>query len=575
MNRYAMQHIVDSSYCFPVSEKEIVIRLRTARDDIKRVQIIYENKYVFGEKQQRATMEKAYTSELYDYYNIHLELEDTRLAYVFLVNDGERDYFFSEDGITDTYDYTLGYYNFFQYPYINRADIMERVAWMKDAIFYQIFVERFHMGDTEKDTTYINCKWGDIPTPKTFAGGDLKGITKKLDYIKATGCNAIYLTPVFQSISNHKYDISDYYCVDSQFGSNEDLRELVQEAHKRGMKLVMDAVFNHCSDRMWQFQDVLEKGKKSSYYHWFFIKGDKPEKEALNYETFAACEYMPKLNTSNKEVQKFLIDIGCYYIQEYDIDGWRLDVSDEVSHDFWRSFRKAIKGCKKEAVIIGENWHDAYSNLRGDQYDSIMNYAFTKACLDYFARETMDAQRLAWKLNDLLMRNSDTVNGMMLNLLDSHDTHRFFSEVGESRFKMKAALCLLYLFTGTPCIFYGTEILMPGGYDPDCRRCMDWEKANIYGEYADIYELLNRLSFIRKRYIIAEGTIRICVINDVFQLENRSKENRIVLRINNTDSDIEIEEYCQKARSCSVIVEDNMHKQLEFLKCEEGVSQNE
>lgn len=573
MNRYAMQHIVDSSYCFPVSEKEIVLRLRTARDDIKSAQVIYESKYIFGEKQQKAPMIKSYTSELYDYYSIQLKLTDTRLAYVFLVNDGEKSYFFSEDGITETYDYTLGYYNFFQYPYINRADIMERVDWMQDAIFYQIFVERFYMGDTTKDTSYITCSWGDIPTPKTFAGGDLKGITKKLDYIKATGCNAIYLTPVFKSISNHKYDISDYYRVDEHFGSNEDLRELVQEAHKRGMKLVMDAVFNHCSDQMMQFQDVLEKGKESSYYNWFFIDGDKPDQIKLNYETFAACEYMPKLDTSNPEVQKFLIDIGCHYIKEYAIDGWRLDVSDEVSHDFWRSFRKAIKGCKKDAVIIGENWHDAYSNLRGDQYDSIMNYAFTKACLDYFARENMDAEQLSWKLNDLLMRNSDTVNSMMLNLLDSHDTHRFFSEVGESRFKMKAALCLLYLFPGTPCIFYGTEILMPGGYDPDCRRCMDWEKTNIYGEFADIYELLNRLSIIRKKYIIAEGKVRIYALDGVFHLEYKAKDNSIILKINNTDADVITEG--QKARSCSILVKDKENKQLDFLECEEGVSRDE
>lgn len=570
-----MQHIVDSSYCFPVSEKEIVLRLRTARDDMKSVQVIYESKYIFGTKQQKALMTKEYTSELYDYYRICLKLKDTRLAYVFLVNDGEKSYFFSEDGITDTYDYTLGYYNFFQYPYINQADIMEQVAWMKDAIFYQIFVDRFHMGDTAKDTSYINCSWGDIPTPKTFAGGDLKGITQKLDYIKATGCNAIYLTPVFRSISNHKYDISDYYRVDEHFGSNEDLRELVQEAHKRGMRLVMDAVFNHCSDRMMQFQDVLENGRESSYYNWFFINGDKPDQKSMNYETFAACEYMPKLNTSNMEVQKFLMDIGCYYIQEYDIDGWRLDVSDEVSHDFWRNFRKAIKGCKKDAVIIGENWHDAYSNLRGDQYDSIMNYAFTKASLDYFAKETFDAQRLAWKLNDLLMRNSDTVNSMMLNLLDSHDTHRFFSEVGESRFKMKAALCLLYLFPGAPCIFYGTEILMPGGYDPDCRRCMDWEKANIYGEFSDIYELLNRLSILRKRYIMTEGKVRIYALDDVFHLRYQTKDISLILRINNTDTDVITEGNKQKARSCSIVVEDNGHKQLDFLECEEGVSRNE
>ena len=567
MNRYAMQHIVDSSYCFPVSEKEIVIRLRTARDDIKWAQIIYENKYVFGEIQKKTYMEKAYTSEIYDYFTIRLELEDTRLAYVFLVNDGEKSYFFSEDGITDTYDYRLGYYNFFQYPYINQIDTMERVAWMKDAVFYQIFVERFHMGDTTKDTSYINCKWGDIPHPKTFAGGDLKGITKKLDYIKETGCNAIYLTPVFESISNHKYDISDYYSVDKQFGSNEDLKELVQEAHKRGMKLVMDAVFNHCSDRMQQFQDVLKKGRESAYYEWFLIKGDKPNQENVNYEMFAFCDYMPKLNTSNPEVQKFLNNIGCYYINEYDIDGWRLDVSDEVSHDFWRSFRKAIKSCKKEAVIIGENWHDAYSNLRGDQYDSIMNYAFTKACLDYFAKETKDAQQLAWKLNELLMRNSDTVNSMMLNLLDSHDTHRFFSEVGENRFKMKAALCLLYLFPGAPCIFYGTEILMPGGYDPDCRRCMDWEKANIHGEYADIYELLNRLSMIRKKYMTTEGKVRISSENGIFELQINSLENTVLLRINNMDKDADTKGYSQKARSCSITVEDKMNNQLELLEC--------
>ena len=326
---------------------------------------------------------------------------------------------------------------------------------------------------------------------------------------------------------------------------------------------------------MKEFQDVMEKGRQSSYYNWFFIEGDKPDPQKGNYEMFASCEYMPKLNTSNPEVQKFLNDIGCHYIQEYDIDGWRLDVSDEVSHDFWRSFRKAIKGCKKDAVIIGENWHDAYSNLRGDQYDSIMNYAFTKACLDFFVKETIDAQGLAWKLNDLLMRNSDTVNSMMLNLLDSHDTHRFFSEVGENRFKMKAALCLLYLFPGTPCIFYGTEILTPGGYDPDCRRCMDWEKANIYGEYADIYELLNRLAMIRKKYIMAKGQVRISAEDGVFQLENSSIENTVILRINTTEKEICIKGDCQKARSCMITVEDRLHKYVDLLEFREGDSNNE
>lgn len=534
MNKYAIWHIVDSAYCFPVSTNEIVLRLRTAKDDIVRAHVIYESKYVIGESQKSVEMKKAYVGELFDFYEVKLTLEDTRLAYVFYVDDGDKKYYFSEDGVTESYDFTVGYYNFFQYPYINEADIHRCVPWMKTAVFYQIFVDRFSMGDKEKDKSYINCKWGDIPTPKTFAGGDLRGIIEKLDYIRGIGCNAIYLTPVFCSISNHKYDISDYYNVDSQFGTNEDLKELVRTAHEKGIRIVLDAVFNHCSDRMMQFQDVLKKGKESEYFDWFVIKGDAVNKEAVNYETFAACSYMPKLNTSNPKVQEFLLDIGVHYLTEYDIDGWRLDVSDEISHSFWRRFRETIKSVKKDAAIIGENWHDANNYLRGDQYDSIMNYAFTKAAIDYFASETKNAGEMAWKLNELLMRNTDPVNDMMLNLLDSHDTHRFFKEVGKDRFKMKAALALLFLFKGAPCIFYGTEILTEGGYDPDCRRCMDWEKAKPDGEYRDVYALLKVLSDIRKEPDYAEGTLRIYEESNILILANTGKGIETKLYINNT-----------------------------------------
>lgn len=532
MNKYALQHIVDSAYCFPVSPKEIVLRLRTAKNDIVRAQVVYESKYVIGRKQKTAEMTKAYSTELFDFFEVKLLLKDTRIGYVFYLNDGENSFYFSEDGVEDNYNFELGFYNFFQYPYINEADIMDFVPWMEKACFYQIFVDRFHMGDKKKDLSYINCKWNDIPTPKTFAGGDIKGITQKLPYIKKIGCNAIYLTPVFSSISNHKYDIMDYYQVDKQFGSNEDLKELVEKAHKKGIRIVLDAVFNHCSEGLMQFQDVLEKGKASEYYDWFIIKGDRINEKRDNYEVFASCTYMPKFNTSNPKVQRFLLDIATFYIKEYDIDGWRLDVSDEVSHYFWRLFRQEVKAVKRDAVIIGENWHDANSNLRGDQYDSIMNYAFTKSCLDYFAWDKINAKEMAMKLNSILMRNTDTVNKMMLNLLDSHDTHRFYKEVNEDRFKMKAALSLLYLFPGAPCIFYGTEILIWGGYDPDCRRCMDWEKAKFDGEYKDIYDLLRTLSDIRQKEHLAKGIVRIYAEDDTFYLENETGMREIVLEIN-------------------------------------------
>lgn len=554
MNKYAICHIADSSYCFPISENEIVLRLRTGKDDIACAEVLYESKYVIGETQKRAVMRKAYTGEIFDFYEVKLALSDTRLAYVFYVNDGEKNYYFSEDGVSETYDFTLGFYNFFQYPYINQADIMECVPWMKTAAFYQIFVDRFYQGDMKKDTSYINCKWGDIPTPKSFAGGDLKGIIEKLDYIAELGCNTIYLTPVFKSISNHKYDISDYYMVDEQFGCNQDLKDLVELAHEKGMRVVLDAVFNHCSEEIRQFQDVLEKGKDSEYFDWFVIEGDKVEKERDNYECFAACTYMPKWNTSNEEVQQYLIDIGTHYLSKYDIDGWRLDVSDEISHDFWRCFRKAVKKEKKDAVIIGENWHDANSYLRGDQYDSIMNYSFTKLCLDYFATGKKNAKEAGWKLNEILMRNTDTVNKMMLNLLDSHDTHRFFKEVGKNREKMKAALCLLYFFPGVPCVFYGTEILTEGGYDPDCRRCMDWSKADRDGEFKDIYSLLKNLAHLRTTYRFSDSQVWIGEKEDMLVVEHTIGNHVIRLYINLTDETKTIREAVVLAQSYAICI---------------------
>ena len=536
MNRHAIQHIVDSSYCFPISPKQITLRLRTAKNDIERAWVIYESKYVIADRQQKVEMKKKFSGGLYDYYSVTLDLTDTRIGYVFYVYDGEEYYFFSEDGLTKTYNYALGYYNFFQYPYINEADILPKVEWTEHAVFYQIFVDRFNIGNKESDKSYINCKWGDVPNPKTFAGGDLKGITQKLDYIKSLGVNTIYLTPIFKSISNHKYDISDYMEIDKQFGCNEDLKELVESAHSKGMRIMLDAVFNHCSDELTQFQDVKKKGRDSEYYDWVVIHGDKPDTEAGNYEMFAACEYMPKFNTSNPKVQEYLCNIGCYYISEYDIDGWRLDVSDEVSHDFWRRFRKEIKAAKKDCIIVGENWHDASNYLKGDQYDSIMNYAFTKACLDYFATGDLDAKGVSEKLNDLLARNTDTVNSMLLNLLDSHDTHRFFSEVGKDRSKMASALALLFIFPGMPCIFYGTEFFTEGGYDPDCRRCMDW-KGYEEGKYDESVELIKLLANLRKEYNLASMETVVYAEGDILVVKRIGVDVELTLCVNMTENE--------------------------------------
>ncbi len=533
MNKYALLHIPESRYAFAVGEKEVVIRLRTSKEDQNlQVYLIYGVKYGYQTNQNKIEMHVKYADDLYQYYELKLALTDVRLAYVFYLEDETGSYYFSEDGVTEGYNFEEAFYNFFQLPYINKNDVMPTIDWMRDTVFYQIFVDRFYQGDHSKDTSYIDMKWGEKPTPKVHAGGDLKGIIEKMDYLKDLGISGIYLTPIFESKSNHKYDIKNYKKVDPQFGTTEDLVELVKQAHNRGIRVVLDAVFNHCSMEMAEFQDVLEKGKASPYYSWFLIDGDYPTPEKCNYECFASCNYMPKLNTAEEGVQEFLLDIATYWIDVADIDGWRLDVADEVSHEFWRMFRKTVKTRKKDCVIIGENWHDAYPSLQGDEQDSIMNYAYTKACLDYFARDRFGAKEMAEKLSSNYMRNMEQVNNMMLNLLDSHDTHRFFSEVSKDKKKLEAALALTMILPGTPCIYYGTEIATEGGYDPDCRRCFDWDQS--HWDMA-LWNAIQGLIALRKNTTLKYGDLKLGVNGDLLQVIRRYEQEEIVLEINMTN----------------------------------------
>ena len=528
MNKQAILHIQDSQYAYALDAHTIRVMLRTAAGDrFARVDVVYGNKYDYYKRRKRACMEKRFTDGTFDYYIADIRVRDVRFVYIFeLAYEGEVCYF-SEDGVTAAYDFRLAYYNCFQLPFINGADITGTVEWMKRASFYEIFVDRFFRANREKDDRYINLPWGELPAPKSFAGGDLDGIAEKLGYLQSLGIDALYLTPVFRSVSNHKYDVGDYFCVDEMFGGDRALKDLIGKAHARGMKVILDAVFNHCSENTREFRDVLERGKQSPYFDWFIIHGDGIDPKRANYEYFSLCKYMPKWNTSNPQVQEFLNGIAAYWIEKYDIDGWRLDVSDEVSHDYWRSFRKTVKSLKPSCVILGENWHDSNPYLRGDQFDGIMNYALTKACLDYFARRTVDAEGFANRLGGLYVRNTEQVNAMMLNLLDSHDTHRFYSETGKDADLLLCALAVIYLHTGAPCVYYGTEIPMEGGYDPDCRRTMVWNGK------AQLKEAIFRLGRLRRRKEVVEGNISFGAGNGMFVLK-RSLRNTVRLTVNNS-----------------------------------------
>lgn len=530
MNKHAIYHRPESNFCFAIDEKTVVLRIRFAKGDkIEGLSVLYNSKYDIAKTQYRAEMPFICCDGLHDYYSATLKLSDPRLAYVFEFSADRKKYYFCEAGVKESYDFSLAYYDSFQYAYINKNDIIQNVEWLNNAVFYQVFIDRFDKA-SKKDESYINASWGDLPTPKSFFGGDLDGICKHLDYIQSLGVTALYLNPIFKSPSNHKYDIIDYYEIDEMFGGKEAFKRLVKACHERGIKIMLDAVFNHVSEGFYPFNQVMEHGRKSDYFDWFVIDGDKISGDRDNYDCFAACKYMPKLNTNNPKVQSYLIDIAKYYITEYDIDGWRLDVADEVAHDFWRQMRRKIKAVKPDAVLIGENWHNSESFLCGDQFDSIMNYGVTKAFLDFFAREVIDEGGFAEALNAQLMRYTDTTNNMMFNLLDCHDTHRFFSEVGCNQRKLMHALLALVFLPGSINLYYGTEILTEGGYDPDSRRTFDWNKFNdpeikgVKGEIAYILKLKNQPA-------IAHGTVKISNGDGYVTIERKCEEQTLTLKL--------------------------------------------
>lgn len=529
MNICAIYHKPESNYCFALDGKTVCLRLRVDINDVfKHVAVLYNTKYDIAEKQLRADMSEIASDGVFRYYGVTLHLADERLAYVFELTADNKTQYFCEDGVVDNYDFDFAYFNCFQYAYINANDVTQNVAWLNNAVFYQIFVDRFYEGSV-KDRSYVNSKWTTLPMSKSFYGGDLDGIREKLDYVQSLGVNALYLTPVFRSKSNHKYDVIDYYQVDPAFGGNDALKSLSDECHKRGMRLVLDAVFNHVSEDFAPFRDVLSKGRASKYFDWFVIDGNTAEKKKHNYRCFAQCDYMPKLNTVNDEVQAYLCDVAAFWMKNYGVDGWRLDVSDEVSHGFWRKFRKAVKSINPDACLIGENWHNSESYLGGEQFDGIMNYAFTKQMMDFFCGVT-DSKQVADKLNGLLMRYSDVTNGMMFNLLDCHDTHRFYSIVGCNKDAFLCALALGVFMSGSFCLYYGDEIATEGGYDPDNRRTFDWSKL----EDGDIVAFKNQVAALLKlkKQPALKGKVSVFTENGLLAVRRQCDIQQLTLYVN-------------------------------------------
>lgn len=545
MEYSAILHDMDKRFCYAIDKGLFVIRIQVKKDDIKEIILHYMDKYISIElKDTRKTvpMKKIASSQFHDYYEAQVRMDMICLRYFFEFTDmhGEKAYYgnyeFSKECITNID-------RMFDCPQnLREEEMFEVPEWAANKVVYQIFPSRYAASQpVDKELWY--------KAPITFTDnlhGDIRGIIDHLDYIRDLGIDVIYLTPIFKSDSSHKYDTIDYYQIDPSFGTAEDLRELVQKAHQYGMKVVLDAVFNHTGRDFFAFKDILENKEKSKYLDWYFIDKfplDTEPGQTPNFKCFGYYGGMPKLNLKNPEVEKYVTDVACYWLKECDIDGWRMDVGDEISHYFWKHFRRAVKAVKKDALIIGEIWHYAGDFLEGDEWDTVMNYPFYLNLIDLLADEKIDVSRFIQNLGYMKGRLNKKCYPLMWNLIDSHDTARFL-HLCNNKQKQHLAAAFQLLMPGMPMIYYGDELAMPGANDPDCRRGMYWDE-----EYRDneMLEWYKRLIQVRRTHAcIVEGELAETITRDedgTIVLIRKNTEDTIALIFNCSDDTKEFNEY--------------------------------
>lgn len=347
-------------------------------------------------------------------------------------------------------------------------------SWVRDAVFYEIFPDRFFRAP-ESGRLPGALAWSAAPTGKSVFGGNLAGILKKIDYLQALGVTAVYLTPVFSSSSNHKYNARDYMRIDEKFGDERTFATLVTACHARKMRIILDGVFNHTGTDFFAFEDLKRYGEHSRYRHWYHVKSfpivSSPEP---SYECWWDIGSLPQLNTSNPEVKEYLFSVTRYWMQ-FGIDGWRLDVPNEIAPAFWIEWRRLVKSINPNAYIVGEIWHDASKWLQGDQFDSVMNYVLRDACVNLFAHHVISVSTF----DRILAHQRETYPAgavpSLLNLLGSHDTERFMTLCRGSRNAVQLAMLFLMTYPGAPMLYYGDEIGLRGGKDPACRGTMRWK----------------------------------------------------------------------------------------------------
>lgn len=488
MNFAAISHRSAFTDCYALSADEVVINLHTGKD-VTAVALIHDDPYAGGATGFAAwdghPENMQISRELKHGYiwSITLKPDFKREQYYFSICSAEESVLMFEDGF---YSYEEArkpgrMKQYYRFPWLNPADVITVPEWVNDTVWYQIMPDRFCRGDQAPKRVPVK-NWNNsrhVHFWDTY-GGDLKGITSRLEYLRDLGVTGIYMLPLFLSSTNHKYNTFCYDTIDPDFGTEEDLIELVEKAHSLGIRVMLDAVFNHSGTEFGPWKDVVEKGPASDYWDWFFV-GKWPIPKIPGgtgdgrFYSFAFTGMMPKLNTNNPEVISYFLERCKNWVRRWNIDGIRFDVGNEVSHKFLKALHSGLKEEKPDLFMLGEIWHDSVQWLQGDEYDSVMNYPFLESLFNFWL-DNQSSVDLMYAMNRIYAMYPEQVNRVLFNFLDSHDTMRAVTRCG-SRDILFQQLAVLMTMPGSACIYYGTEIALEGKDDPDCRRPMPWGRV--------------------------------------------------------------------------------------------------
>ncbi len=563
----------------------VTLRLKTWAGDIERVSI-----WLVSGASSGFRMELTGSDGQHDYYARRLEL-DERLEYRFALVDGETVIWLGPDGIAEAgAEEGVGHYDFV----VDENVIFETPDWVKDGVFYQIFPERFANGNPDNDPDFSEAyyegltdlpesgklddeyfhlvdDWHDVsglsaspyrtdgkPDWYSFYGGDVAGLRDGLDYLEDLGITIIYLNPIFESKSSHKYDAADYRIIDPHMGTNEEFAAFVDDCHERGMRVVLDLAINHTGETHWAFVDTREKGDESEYWDWYeWHRWPLPDGQLSgggdDYDCWWGFGQMPNLNFDlsrpnpeensitdiaeaepNWPLVDHLLDMAEYWLVDAGVDGYRLDVAGEVPFWFWELFRERVKGVKPDAYIVGELWGASPDHVNGRYFDAVMNYkSFRDPVTSFIAEGSMKAPDFGRALALGRFTYTDEGAQAMMNLVGSHDTERFLRVCGGDARKVRLAFLFAATNVGAPHIYYGDEVLMDGGGDPDCRRTFNWEWAEDPPRVA-LHDDFREFLAIRQEHVcLRRGSFETLLADDgVYAFLRKSDQDVAVVALN-------------------------------------------